>query len=118
MDYPSRLRELSMSAWLSEVDAIMLEEAASEIDRLRNQELGDSVAEVMNANRSPEPHRTAVQDEVDRLHAIIKDFIKAEQDMNQASTDYFALDCQDEMTEALEVWKNAFKALEDEARRV
>jgi len=123
-------------------------------------QLGDSVAEVMNANRSPEPHRTVAQEpelapvhtdgypvsgdmddivarlremldgpvpytaepqdlrdaiaEIERLRTIIQNYIKAEQDMNHASTDYFALDYHNEMAEALETWKNAYQALENE----
>jgi hypothetical protein len=37
--------------------------------------------------------------------------------MNHSSTDYFASDYQDDMVEALEVWKDAFQALEQEALR-
>lgn len=38
--YPERLRELSMESWLSEVNAIMLEESADEIERLRKERDG------------------------------------------------------------------------------
>lgn len=39
MNYPARLRELSMdmASYLSELDIVMLEEAADEIERLRSQ---------------------------------------------------------------------------------
>jgi hypothetical protein len=57
------------------------------------------------------------KEQTERLRGIISNYIKAEQDMNHASTDYFALDYHDEMAGALKVWKDAFHALEQEALR-
>lgn len=77
----------------------------------------DANCAVMGAYYCGECLQCRASNEIRRLRTIISNFIKAEQDMNHSSTDYFASDYQDDMVEALEVWKDAFQALEQEALR-
>jgi hypothetical protein len=56
-------------------------------------------------------------EEIKRLRGIIRNFIKAEQDMQNASYDYFAVDYDEDMAKAIDDWKDSYSAMEEEANR-
>jgi hypothetical protein len=55
------------------------------------------------------------EDEVDRLRDVIRNYIKAEQDLQHATNDHFVVNYDEEVHEAHEAWKASWRALEKEA---
>lgn len=56
-------------------------------------------------------------DEIKRLRSIIRNYIKAEQDLIHAANDYFVVNYDEEVYEAHQAWKASWRALEAEAER-
>ena len=55
------------------------------------------------------------EDEIDRLRAVIRNYIKAEQDLQDATNDYTFIDYEKDVQKAHQNWKACWQALENEA---